>query len=133
VGDRGLLEDGVLTVVGRGSAAVTTGGTTVPIAEVEAVLRPRVRGEVLVVGVPHGTLGQVVAAVLTDPGDLSAARTAARELLEPARRPRVWFHVAELPVTGAGKTDRARIGAMVARPGVVRLAGPGTGPGVGAR
>ena len=62
VGDRGTLVDGVLRVAGRGSEAVVTGGATVLVADVEAALRPVVAGALVVVGLPHPELGQVVAA-----------------------------------------------------------------------
>ena len=115
VGDRGRWEEdpdgpppGRLVVTGRGDDAVTTGGATVLVADVEGALRPVVAGGLAVLGVPHDTLGHVVAAVLTDPGDLPAARTAA-QALGSAQRPRLWFHRAELPVADSGKTDRAAI------------------------
>ena len=105
VGDRGSLEGDRLVVHGRPDA-VTTGGATVAVAEVEAALRPLVRGEVVVVGVPHGHLGEVVAAVVTSHGDLG--RVLATELIG-ASRPRRWFVVEELPVTDAGKVDRVAL------------------------
>jgi acyl-CoA synthetase (AMP-forming)/AMP-acid ligase II len=110
VGDRGTLRDGVLRVAGRGSTAVTTGGATVLVADVETALRPGLRGEVVVVGLPHPRLGQVLAAVVTDEGDLAAAREAARSLVD-AHRPRRWFRVQRLPVTAAGKVDRSALAA----------------------
>jgi long-chain acyl-CoA synthetase len=114
VGDRGRLAAGVLTVTGRGSDAVVTGGATVLVGEVEATLRSATGSEVLVVGVPHPRLGAVVAAVLTDPATLTRAREAARTTLEPAQRPRRWFALAQLPVTAAGKVDRAAVAELAA-------------------
>jgi long-chain acyl-CoA synthetase len=105
VSDRGSLEGDRLVVHGRPDA-VTTGGTTVAVAEVEAALRPLVRGEVVVVGVPHGHLGEVLAAVVTSDDDLG--RALATELTG-ASRPRRWFVVEDLPVTDAGKVDRAAL------------------------
>ncbi len=57
VGDRGSMEDGVLVLHGRPDA-ITTGGATVWIAEVETVLRAHARGDVVVLGVPHTRLGR---------------------------------------------------------------------------
>ena len=108
VGDRGVLEDGRLTVLGRDDA-VTTGGRTVVVADVEPVLRAAATGEVVVVGVPHDVLGSALAAVLTVSADLEPVRAAARSALQGAHRPRAWFHVPELPLTGAGKVDRVRL------------------------
>lgn len=105
VGDRGALTGGRLTVLGRRDA-VTTGGVTVELAEVEAALRPAASGEVVVVGVPHGTLGAVLAVVLTRAEDHAVLRATARDRLHGARRPRLWFHVEALPLSAAGKVDR---------------------------
>jgi long-chain acyl-CoA synthetase len=114
VGDRGHLTDGVLTVSGRGGAAVLTGGATVLVDDVERVLRRATGAEVVVVGVPHARLGQLVAAVGTDPAALAAARAAAPAQLAPAQRPRLWFSVPGWPVTAAGKVDRAAIAELAA-------------------
>ena len=105
VGDRGRLDGDRLTVDGR-AEAVTTGGATVQVADVERALRPVSRGEVVVVAVPHARLGSVVAAVLTDAADHVALVAASRELLDPAARPRLWHLCEQPPLTTAGKVDR---------------------------
>ena len=123
VGDRGSLVDGRLIVAGRGTDAVTTGGATVLVADVEAALRDATDGDLVVLGVPHGALGQVVSAVLTDPGDLVAARAAAQERLAAAQRPRQWFHVPRLPLNDTGKVDREALLSAITGPHAVRLTG----------
>ena len=112
VGDRGVLADGRLLVSGRPDA-VTVGGVTVEPADVEALLRGAATGDVVVVAVPHPGLGQVLGAVLTDADDLPLVRAAARERLDGARRPRLWFELPTLPVTPAGKVDRAGVVSLV--------------------
>lgn len=121
VGDRGVLADGRLRVAGRGDDAVTTGGATVLISDVESALSLGLEGAVVVVGVPHETVGEVVAAVLTDREDLAAAHESARSRLAPAQRPRLWFHVPDLPWTAAGKTDRDALVQQVTGRHAVRL------------
>ena len=113
-GDHGTLAGDVLTVLGRGTEAVVTGGATVLVADVEAVLRRATGGDVVVVGVPHTRLGAVVAAVLLDPAALPAARTAARTGLAPAQRPHRWLHAPTLPLTTGGKVDRAELARLAA-------------------
>lgn len=113
VGDRGQLEGDRLVVDGR-AGALTTGGATVQVADVERELRTEARGEVVVVALPHAHLGAVVAAVLTDPGDHVALVAAARERLDPAARPRVWHLCERLPLTTAGKVDREALSRLVA-------------------
>jgi len=111
VGDRGSVSpDGRLVVAGRADA-VTTGGATVVLADVEAALRPYARGEVVLVGRSHPRLGAVLVAVCTDPVDVAALPVIARRVLPSSHRPRRWSLLAELPVTAAGKVDRDRIAA----------------------
>jgi long-chain acyl-CoA synthetase len=112
VGDHGTADpSGGLVVQGRGDTAVTTGGATVLVEEVEDVLR-RLPGvaDVAVVGMPHPALGEVVTAVVVpQPGaGVEAWRAAAAAALAPAARPRRWYLVAELPST-AGKPARAGV------------------------
>ncbi len=113
VGDRGDVVDGRLAVAGRGAAAVTTAGSTGSVADIESVLRPVVEGEVVVLGVHHAELGQVVTAVLTDPTSFPQARAHARSSLSPAQRPRLWFSVDALPLTAADKVDRVALAELV--------------------
>ncbi|MGA7689492.1 MAG: AMP-binding protein [Jiangellales bacterium] len=119
VGDRGrVLLDGSVVVVGRGGTAVQTGGATVDIAEVEAVLAeaPGVR-EVVVVGVAHADLGYLVGAVVErdslDAASLHRLRTWARERLTPQALPRHWHLTTALPRTSGGKVDRAAARALL--------------------
>ncbi len=55
----------------------------------------------------------MLGAVLTDADDLPQVRAAARERLDGARRPRLWFRLPALPVTPAGKVDRAGVVSLV--------------------
>lgn len=116
VGDRGMLVDGFVRVSGRGTDSVNTGGATVHTADVEHALRLVITGDVVVVGVPHPELGEVVAAVLTDPSSLPAARAESRRGLVASQRPRHWFHVADLPQTAANKLDRVALRLLLASP-----------------
>ncbi|WP_354528680.1 AMP-binding protein [Nakamurella sp. UYEF19] len=120
VGDlASIADDGRIEVHGRGDAAVTTGGHTVVVEDVEAALAalPGVH-EAAVVGIPHDRLGQVVAAaVILDAGtDLAAVRRAARTALNGPGLPRVWRVVTALPRTGNGKIARGRLAADLAVP-----------------
>jgi long-chain acyl-CoA synthetase len=68
---------------------------------------------VVVVGMPHDTMGSVLAAVLTSRGDFPRCRDDARRLLAGAHRPRLWFHVDHLPLTPQGKVDRGALVSML--------------------
>lgn len=122
VGDLGEVRDGRVLVLGRGDQAVTTAGATVLVADVERVLRPAASGELLVVPAPHPSLGAVLACVLTEPDDRAALTALARTRLAPAARPRLWFHLAQLPVGPHGKADRAAVRELVAAGRLPRMA-----------
>lgn len=108
VGDRGDVVDGRVVVHGR-EGGITTAGATVRVADIEALLRPLAIGEIVVVGLPHPDLGEVVAAAVTDAGDVSRVSALAREHLSPAQRPRRWLHLDPLPLTPNDKVDRAAV------------------------
>lgn len=122
VGDLAEIDqDGSIVVRGRGDSAVTTGGHTVLVEDIEAVLSalPGVL-EVAVVGVDHKVLGQVVTAVvvLADGVDLAQIRRQARSALTGPALPRQWRSVPELPRTPGGKIARSVLAGIGANPAV---------------
>ena len=125
VADAGRRVGAGWLVSGRAEGAVTTGGSTVLVEEVEAFVGalPGVR-EVAVAGWPHARLGEVVAAVVVPTAGggsgtwASALRTACRDL-PPAARPRRWLTASALPRTPAGKVDRAAVARLL--PGLAPL------------
>lgn len=112
VGDRGTVVAGRVVVHGR-AGGITTAGATVRVADVEGVLRPLATGDLVVVGLPHPDLGELVAAAVTDAADVPRLTALAREHLTPEQRPRRWLHLDPLPVTGADKVDRAAVRAAL--------------------
>jgi long-chain acyl-CoA synthetase len=114
VGDRGRLgADGVLVVAGRADDALSVGGTTVLVADVERVLGG-IEGvlEVACLAEPDARLGQRPVAVLRVAAGVDDAaltrrlRTIARQDLPPAARPVRYLIVNALPRTMTGKIDR---------------------------
>ncbi|MFJ6574341.1 AMP-binding protein [Streptomyces sp. NPDC091368] len=135
-GDLGLLDaDGLLHVVGRLKDVVIRGGANISPAEVERALagHPRIR-DVVCVGVPDPLMGERLAACVVPAGDgptpaldsLGAFLTGLG--LEPRKHPERLLVVAELPLTAAGKPDRAALAhrATTAEPGAVAMAEPGS-------
>jgi acyl-CoA synthetase (AMP-forming)/AMP-acid ligase II len=110
-GDRAVLEtDGTITVLGRGSQSINTGGEKVFPEEVEAVLKshPDVF-DAIVVGVADERWGEHVAAVVAArPGrapTLEELAKHARTELAGYKAPRQLVLVAEVQRTPAGKPD----------------------------
>ena len=107
-GDLGRLDgEGRLFLLGRLNDVVKTGGYKVFPQEVEAALSPAL-GEVGVVGLSSEHWGEVLACAVPAPrpDDWQARGRAAAEVLSPAKRPRLWVEVAELPRNRVGKVDR---------------------------
>jgi len=114
VGDMARAVDGGMDVLGRGNLAVTTGGHTVVVEEVERLLRlvPGVEG-IAVLGVPHPRLGQLLAAVVVGPALDATLRAAVAGMPTPSR-PRRWLHAQTLPMTSGGKLRRDALPDLVA-------------------
>jgi long-chain acyl-CoA synthetase len=104
-------DDGYVTIRGRRTELIITGGHNVYPAEVEAVLarHPGVR-EVAVVGVPSPEWGETVEAfVVGDPDpdlDLTSLDDLATRELAAFKRPRRVHLVDELPRNALGKVVR---------------------------
>ena len=115
VGDHGRIdEDGYLYLDGRREDLVISGGVNVYPAEVEDVLStvPGVR-QVAVFGRDDPDWGQRVCAAYVgeaDPADLAAA---ARERLSPAKRPKEYHRLDDLPHTPTGKVQRLLLPGLV--------------------
>lgn len=119
VGDLGTMRDGLLSLAGRASDTIVTGGLNVEPAEVEAALAtlPGVAA-VACVAFPDARWGEIPVAVLvpaapTAPPTRAAVRAHARATLPPPSRPRRVFVVAQLPVSPRGKLLRAELAAAL--------------------
>lgn len=114
VSDLAREVSGGLEILGRGSGAVTSGGHTVVVEEVERLLRgvPGV-DEVAVLGVPHPRLGQVLTAVVVGSALDATLRAEVAGMPGPSR-PRRWVHADALPRTSGGKLRRDALPDLVA-------------------
>jgi malonyl-CoA/methylmalonyl-CoA synthetase len=102
-----VAEDGYVTIRGRSTDMIITGGHNVYPAEVEAVLarHPGVR-EVAVVGVPSAEWGETVEAFVVGDPDLSSLDDMATTELAAFKRPRQVHIVEALPRNALGKVLR---------------------------
>jgi fatty-acyl-CoA synthase len=116
--DCGTIDgDGWLTLLGRRSDMVITGGENVFPAEIEAVLtaHPDV-ADVVVIGVPDATWGErVEAAVVPRPGAMVTTlslRAFGRDRLAPYKLPRSVRLLDRIPLTPNNKPDRRALRAL---------------------
>jgi O-succinylbenzoic acid--CoA ligase len=121
-GDLGELDhEGHLSVTGRRSDRIISGGVNVDPSEVESVLRlhPDVR-DVAVVGIPDEQWGEVVVAAVVPGSESSPSRTdlesLARERLSPTKVPRRILFLGVLPRNANGKVDRDAVKTTFAAP-----------------
>lgn len=115
--DRGAVVRGVVHVHGRDEDVLKSGGETVSLREVEAVLRglPGV-GDAAVVALPDARWGErpvaLVAPARGEALDAADLRDACRARLSPAKVPDRVVLVAEVPRTPLGKLARPRAVAL---------------------
>ncbi|NPC44312.1 class I adenylate-forming enzyme family protein [Nocardioides sp. zg-1230] len=111
VGDVGRIDpDGYLHLEGRRTDLIITGGVNVYPLEVENALR-EVDGvdDVAVFGVPDPRWGQRVCAAVVGDATTDALDAHARSVLAPAKRPKDYLGVADLPMTATGKVRRDQL------------------------
>ncbi|MFD0412579.1 class I adenylate-forming enzyme family protein [Streptomyces sp. NPDC127108] len=124
-GDLGLLDaDGVLHVVGRLKDVVIRGGANISPAEVERELsaHPLVR-DVVCVGVPDPVMGERLAACVVPASRAAGPAPTLDDLvlhltgrgIDRVKHPERLLLVEELPLTPAGKPDRAALRERAAR------------------
>lgn len=112
-----VSDDGYVTIRGRRTELIITGGHNVYPAEVEDVLarHPGVR-EVAVVGVPSAEWGETVEAFVVGDFDLDALNDLAIRELASFKRPREVHIVEALPRNALGKVVRGDLRSRVFQP-----------------
>jgi fatty-acyl-CoA synthase len=125
-GDYATIEaDGTITLLGRGSACINTGGEKVYPEEVESVLRAHAGvDDAVVVGVPDQRWGEMVVA-LVQPADGAIAEDElhdwCRERLAGYKTPKHFVQRDSLDRSPSGKADYARL-REIARDAVAAVA-----------
>ncbi|TIC85864.1 acyl-CoA synthetase [Nocardioides sp. GY 10113] len=112
-------EDGRVTVLGRGSVCINTGGEKVHPEEVEAVLlRHDDIFDAVVVGTPHERWGQQVTALVQrregSAIDAEAVRTHCKALISNYKVPKQVLFIDEVPRTPVSKVDYPASAALAA-------------------
>lgn len=116
VGDLGRIDaDGYVHLDGRREDLIISGGVNVYPTEVENVLgeAPGI-SDVAVFGLDDETWGQRVCAAFVGTTDRASLTSYARERLSPAKRPKEYHRLEELPRTPTGKVRRLDLPGLVA-------------------
>ena len=113
-----IEEEGKVTLLGRGSNCINTGGEKVYPEEVEmAIKRHPAVYDVLVVGIPDDKFGQAVAALIQpregETLELEELREYLREFLSGYKLPRAVTLVPEIPRSATGKAQYPRAKELV--------------------
>jgi acyl-CoA synthetase (AMP-forming)/AMP-acid ligase II len=118
-GDYAVVEnDGRITVLGRGSSCINTGGEKVYPEEVEEVLKrhPSI-DDVAILGIPDARFGEkIAAAVQLAPGaelDVTGLQDHVRHNLAGYKVPRVFVPVDRVVRGPSGKVDQAAVRNML--------------------
>jgi malonyl-CoA/methylmalonyl-CoA synthetase len=107
-------DDGYVTLLGRSTDVIITGGENVAPAEVEAALEELgLAGEAAVIGLPHPDLGEAVTAVVVardgaEP-DEAGALARLRTVLAGHKVPKRLIVVDQLPRNAMGKVEKAAL------------------------
>lgn len=118
VQDQGWIDDdGALHLTGRHGDMLVVAGSNVYPSEVEAALATAGHPAAVVLGVPDARRGCALAAVIQARPDAvidtRALRTRLKELLPVDKVPKLILRTGRLPLTTAGKPDRAALKASV--------------------
>jgi malonyl-CoA/methylmalonyl-CoA synthetase len=110
-------DDGYLTLRGRASDLIISGGFNVYPREIEDVLleQPGVR-EAAVVGRADPKRGEVPVAYFVGEADQGALEAACRRELASFKQPRAFVRVAALPRNAMGKVDKRRLASAAEAP-----------------
>jgi acyl-CoA synthetase (AMP-forming)/AMP-acid ligase II len=104
--------DGFFYFVGRRSAMIKTSGANVSAAEVEQAIARVTGAEAHVVGIPDTERGELVAAVIVQPGlDEAALRERLKKELSAYKIPKRFIALprAEIPLLSSGKVDTQQL------------------------
>jgi o-succinylbenzoate---CoA ligase len=114
--DEGELDrQGRLRLLGRRDRLINTGGEKVdPRLVEEAVRAAGLVEDVMVIGVPDAEWGERVTALYTGVAQTTAVlRAALASGLTPSAVPKIWIHVAQLPLDERGKPDLAALAILL--------------------
>ena len=99
-----LSPEGRFRILGRKDNIICSGGIKIQAEELERQLRPHLSAPFMITKRSDEKFGEVV--VLLTEGDISDARNVCEHILPKFHHPRVYLHVAQIPLTATGKPAR---------------------------
>ncbi len=99
-----LSPEGRFRILGRKDNMICSGGIKIQAEELERQLRPHLSAPFMITKRSDEKFGEVV--VLLTEGDISDARSVCEHILPKFHHPRIYLHVAQIPLTATGKPAR---------------------------
>ena len=99
-----LSPEGRFRILGRKDNMICSGGIKIQAEELERQLRPHLSAPFMITKRSDEKFGEVV--VLLTEGDISDARNVCEHILPKFHHPRIYLHVAQIPLTATGKPAR---------------------------
>ena len=106
------LKDGKFRIKGRKDNVVCSGGIKIQIEEVERMLSAHLKVPFLITKKADKKFGEQVV-LLTESIDVSNVKEVCQQVLPRYWQPRMYLHVAKIPLTETGKPARAEAEKMV--------------------
>ena len=106
------LKDGKFRIKGRKDNVVCSGGIKIQIEEVERMLSAHLKVPFLITKKADKKFGEQVV-LLTESTDVSNVKEVCQQVLPRYWQPRMYLHVAKIPLTETGKPARAEAEKMV--------------------
>ena len=102
-----INEEGRFRILGRKDNTINSGGVKIQIEQVEELLKTKLHIPFQITATPDKKFGEIVTLLYNKVENETIVRQICEEILPPYWVPKRYIKVAELPLTGTGKPDRA--------------------------
>lgn len=102
------ISNGKFRIIGRRDNVICSGGIKIQIEEVESLLREHLERPFAVTRKKDAKFGEAVVLV-TEQTDTAAIERVCRDILSPYWRPKHYYHIEKIPMTGTGKIARGEL------------------------
>ena len=102
-----INKEGNFRILGRKDNTINSGGVKIQIEQVEELLKTKLHIPFQITATPDKKFGEIVTLLYNKVENETIVRQICEEILPPYWVPKRYIEVAELPLTGTGKPDRA--------------------------